>query len=79
MGQWQWRKKGWRQSQEIQQERKESRRTSETPQGMWLGRAQKDSLLLCYTGPLAEKQKSVISGKRQRSKPTPWEKNSWGS
>ena len=47
--------KDWRQPQEIQKERKESRRMSETPQGMWLGGAQKDSLWLCYAGPLAEK------------------------
>ena len=42
--------------------RKENRRTSETPQGTWLGVAQKGSLWLCYAGPLAEKRKSGISG-----------------
>ena len=31
-----------------------------------------------YAGPLAEKRKSEISGKRHRPKPIPWEKNSWG-
>ena len=31
LGQWQWKRKGWRQSHEIQRERKESRRTNETP------------------------------------------------
>ena len=36
---------------------------------MWLGRAQRGSLWLCYAGPLAEKQKSEISGKRHRLKP----------
>ena len=39
----------------------ESKRTSETPQGTWLGGAQRGSLWLCYAGPLAEKQKSEIS------------------
>ena len=48
-----------------------SRRTSVTPQGTWLGRAQKGSLWLCYAEPLAEKQKSGISGNRRRLKPTP--------
>ena len=33
LGQWQWRGKGWRQPQEIEWRRKESRRTSETPPG----------------------------------------------
>ena len=33
LGQWQWTRKGWRQLHGIQQERKESKRTSETPQG----------------------------------------------
>ena len=35
---------------------------------------QKDEL--DSTGPLAEKQKSAISGKRHRPKPILWEKNS---
>ena len=39
LGQWQWMRRGWRQPQEIQRERKESKRTSETPQGTWLGGA----------------------------------------
>ena len=76
LGQWQWRRKGWRQPQEIQRERKENRRTSETPQDTWLGGAQKGSLWLCYAGPLAEKHKGGVSGKRHRPKPTPWKKNS---
>ena len=36
----------------------------------------KATLWLCYAGPLAEKQKSEVSGKRHRPKSTPWEKNS---
>ena len=40
LGQWQWMRKGWTYSQEIPRERKESKRTSETPQGTWLGGAQ---------------------------------------
>ena len=55
---------------------KKSKRTSESFQGTWLGGAQRGSLCLCYAGPLAEKQKSGISGKRRRPKPIPWEKNS---
>ena len=61
LGQWQWMRKGWRQPQEIPRERKESKRTSETPQGIWL----------CYAGPLAEKRRSETSGKRHRPKPIP--------
>ena len=71
LDQWQWRRKDWRQPQEIQQERRDSKRTSETPQGMWLGGARKGSLGLCYAGSLAGKQKSEISGKRRRPQPTP--------
>ena len=56
----------------------ESKRTSETPQGTWLGEAQRGSLWLCYAGPLAKKRKSEISGNPHRPKPIPWEKNSWG-
>ena len=52
--QWQW-----RQPQSVQWSRKESRRTSETPQCAWLGGAQKGILWLCYAGPLAEKRKSL--------------------
>ena len=48
LGQWQWRRKSWRQLQEIQWKRKESKRTSETPQVTWLGGAQRGSLWLCY-------------------------------
>ena len=59
-------RRGWRQMQEIQRGRKESRRTSETSQGMWFGRVQKGSLWLCYAGHLAEKRKSGISCKRHR-------------
>ena len=55
---------------------KESKRSSETPPSTWLGGAQRGSLWLCYTEPLAEKGKSGISGKRHRPKPIPWEKNS---
>ena len=40
-------------------------------------RAQKGSLWVCYAGPLAERQKSGVSGKRHRPKLIPWEKNSW--
>ena len=36
-------------------EEKESKRTSETPQGTWLGGAQRGSLWLCYAGRLVEK------------------------
>ena len=79
IGQWQWTRKGWRQPHEIQRERKESKMTSETPQGTWLGGAQRGSLWLCYAGPLAEKWKSGIAGKRHRPKPIPRKKNSWGS
>ena len=64
------------QSQEIQWERKESRRTSETLLSTWIGRAQRGSLWLCYAGPLAEKQKSGISGKWHRAKLISWEENS---
>ena len=39
-----------------------SRKTNETPQGTWLGRAWAGSLWLCYAGPLARKQESEISG-----------------
>ena len=46
LGQWQWTRRGWRQPQEIQRERKESKRTSETPLGTWLGGAQKGRLRL---------------------------------
>ena len=46
LGQWQSRRKSWRQPQEIQWERKESRRTSETPPGTWLGGAQRGGLWL---------------------------------
>ena len=53
-------------------------RMSETPQGMWLGGAQRGSLWFCYAEPLAEKRKSGISGKRHRLKPIPW-KNNWES
>ena len=49
------------------------KRTNETPQGTWLSGAQRGSLWLCYAGPLAEKWKSGISGKRHRPKPIPWE------
>ena len=37
------------------EEREESKRTSGTPRGMWLGGAQRSSLWLCYAGPLAGK------------------------
>ena len=79
LGQWQWTRRGWRQPQEIQRERRMNRRTNETPQGSWLSRVQKGSLWLCYAGPLAEKWKSGILGNRRRPKPISWEKNSWGS
>ena len=52
---------------------RDSRRRSETPQGMWLGGSQKGSLWFCYAGPLAEKRKSGISGKRHRPNPIAWE------
>ena len=57
----------------------ESKKTSETAQGTWLGGAQRGSLWLCYAEPLAEKRKCEISGKWHRIKPIPREKNSWGS
>ena len=60
------------QPQEVQRERKESKRSSETPQGTWLGGAQRGNLWLCYARSLVEKWKSEISGKRHRPKPTPW-------
>ena len=69
LGQWQWKKKGWRQPQKIQRKRRDSRRTSQTPQGTWLSGARKDSLWLCYAGSLAGRQKRGISSKRQRPKP----------
>ena len=47
----------------------ESKITSKTPQGRWLGGAQRGSLWLRYAEPLAEKRKSGISGKRHRPKP----------
>ena len=59
-------------------EREESKRTSESLQGTWHGRAQRGSLWLCYEESLVEKWKSGISGKQHRPKPIPWEKNSWG-
>ena len=46
-----------------------SRRTSETPQGMWLGGAWKGCLWLCYAGHLDERQKvrsQVIGEDRSR-------------
>ena len=55
---------------------KGEQKTSETPQSTWLGGAQRGSLWLYYAGPLAEKRKSEIAGKRHRPKPIPWEKNS---
>ena len=39
LGQWQWTKSGLWLSQEIQREERRSKRTSETPQGTWLGGA----------------------------------------
>ena len=72
-------RKGWRQPQEAQWRRKESKRTSETLPGTWHGEAQRGSLWLCYAGSLAEKRKSEISGKRRRLKPILWEKKSWGN
>ena len=44
------------------QRRRESRKTSETPQGTWLGGARKGSLWLCYAEYLAERQKSGMLG-----------------
>ena len=46
LDQWRRTRRGWRQPQEIQQVRKESKRTSETPQGTWLGGAQRGSFWL---------------------------------
>ena len=43
------------------------------------GSADLRELWLCYAGPLAEKRKSEISGRRHRPKPIPWERNSWGN
>ena len=56
-----------------------SRKTNEATPGMWVGGARKGSLWLCYARLLTGKRKSDIQGNRQRPKPTPWEKNSWGS
>ena len=72
-------RKGLRQPQENQRERKKSKWTSEAPQRTWFGGAQRGSHWLWYAGPLAEKRKSEISGKRHRPMPIPWEKNSLGS
>ena len=52
--------------------------TSDTPEGTWLGGAQRESLWLCFVGPLAEKRKSGISGKRHRPKPIPKEEDKEG-
>ena len=79
LDQWQWMRRGWRQPHEIQQVRKESKRTGETPSSTWIGRAQRGSLRFCYAEPLAENCKSEISGKQHRPKPISCEKNSWGS
>ena len=49
---------------------KGTKRTSETPQGAWLGGARKSSLWLCYAGPLAGRQKSGFSDNRRRPNPT---------
>ena len=40
LDQWQWMRRGWKQPQKIQRERKESKKKSETPQSTWLGGAQ---------------------------------------
>ena len=48
LGQWQWTRRGWRQPHEIQREGRESKKTSETAQGTWLGGTQRGSLWLCY-------------------------------
>ena len=76
LDQWRWMRRGWRHPQGIQQERRESKRTSETPQSTWLGVAQLGSLWLCCTGPLAETRKSETSIKRHKPKPISLEKNS---
>ncbi len=55
---------------------KRSRR-SDLSKSTWLGGVRKDSLWLCYAGPLVEKQKSGILGKRRKPKPIPWKRNSW--
>ena len=44
LGQWQWTRRGWRWLQEIQLDRKESKRTSDTLPSTWLRRAHKGSL-----------------------------------
>ena len=46
LGQWQWTRRSWRQPQEIQRERKESKKTSETLHDTWLGGTQRGSLWL---------------------------------
>ena len=58
---------------------KGGKKTSESLQGMWLGGARKGSHWLCYAGPLAERQKSEISGNQRRPKSISLEKNSWRS
>ena len=54
LDQWRRTRKGWRQPQEIQQVRKESKRTSETPPSTWLGGAQRGSLCASSWGPSKE-------------------------
>ena len=66
--------RGWKQAQEIPRERKESKRTSEIPPATWLGGAQRGIFWLYYAGPLAEKRKNGISGKRHRPKLIPGER-----
>ena len=58
---------------------KGSRKRNETIKGKWLGGTRTSIVLLCYARPVAGKPKSEISGSRRRPKPTPWEKNRWGS
>ena len=47
---------------------KESKRTSETPLGTWVGGAQRGSLWLCYVRALTKKRKSEISSSIDRSR-----------
>ena len=79
LGQWQWTGKALRQPRKIQRGRRESKQTSEIPQGTRFGEAWRCSLWLGYAGLLAGIQKSGISSNRRRPKLTHWEKNSWGS
>ena len=79
LGQWRWTRRALWQPREILLGRKGSRKTNKTPQGTWLGGARAGSLRLCYARPVTGRPKSGIAGSWRRPKPTPSERNSWGS